>query len=129
MSRSRSGHGPGPMPEEEPAIPLEPAVAKARSAFIRNSYEKIKKLQAEGKSLDEIKKEVNSFFVNYPAAFKMITTPNFNEASFQVMLAMLERMGKGEMTQDQASGVVGQRLYNTYIKPNIDESKENGEAP
>jgi hypothetical protein len=33
-------------------------------------------------------------------------------------------MGRGEMTQDQASGVVGQRLYDTYIKPNLDETKE-----
>jgi hypothetical protein len=35
---------------------------------------------------------------------------------------MLERMGRNEITQDQASGVVGQRLYDKYIKPNIDES-------
>ena len=39
------------------------------------------------------------------------------------MLAMLERMGTGDMTQDQASVIVGQRLYDTFIKPNIGEDK------
>jgi hypothetical protein len=46
-----------------------------------------------------------------------------NEAALRTMLALLERMGSGQMTQDQASVVVGQRLYDTYIKDKIGEDK------
>jgi len=45
------------------------------------------------------------------------------------MLAMLYRMGRAEMTQDHASGVVRQRLYDTYIKPNLDEGKKEKRLP
>jgi len=36
---------------------------------------------------------------------------------------MLERMGTGDMSQDQASTVVGQRLYDTFIKTKIGEDR------
>jgi hypothetical protein len=45
-----------------------------------------------------------------------------DNASFRTMLAMLDRMGSGDLTQHQASVIVGQRLHDTYIKPQLDES-------
>jgi hypothetical protein len=62
--------------------------------------------------------------MKFPALFKMLFKIDINnEASLRTMLAMLERMGTGDMTQDQASVIVGQRLYDTFIKPNIGEDK------
>lgn len=113
------------LPKEEPAIPLEPDIAAARSVFINDSIRTVKLLKEQGKTAEEAALEVPVFARDYPALYKMLFKIDIgNEAALRTMLAMLDRMGRGEMTQDQASGVVGQRLYDTYIKPNIDEKKE-----
>jgi len=110
------------LPKEEPAIPLEPDVAAARSVFINDNIRAVKRFKEQGKTAEEIEKEVPIFARDYPALFKMLFKIDISsEAALRTMLAMLDRMGRGEMTQDQASGVVGQRLYDTYIKPNLDE--------
>jgi hypothetical protein len=94
--------------------------------FINENIRVIRQLKSQGKSADEIEKEVPVFARDYPAVYKMVLKINLESekesAPLRTMIAMLDRMGKGQMTQDQASGVVGQRLYDTYIKPNIDES-------
>ena len=111
------------MPEEEPAIPIEPAVAAARTRYVKAKIEIVKALKAEGKTQAEAQEhaDVKDFALKYPALFKMLFKIDENDASLRTMLAMLERMGPGDMTQDQASTVVGQRLYETYIKSKIGE--------
>ena len=107
-------------PEEEPAVPIEPDVAKARATYVKAQVERVKAMKGEGKSAEEIKAEVSRFAEDYPALFKMLmSSETFNEASLKTMLALLERMGTGEMTQHQASVVVGQRLHDVYIKPKM----------
>jgi hypothetical protein len=107
-------------PEEEPAIPIEPDVAKARATYVKAQVERVKAMKEAGKTAEEIKAEVSRFAEDYPALFKMLmSSDNFNEASLKTMLALLERMGTGEMTQHQASVVVGQRLHDVYIKPKM----------
>ena len=122
---NRRGPG-GPLPDDEPAVPIEPAVASARSAFVKAKIEIVKKLKAEGKTQAEaeVHPELVSFVATYPALFKMLFKIDINsEAALRTMLAMLERMGTGQMTQDQASTVVGQRLYDTFIKDKIGEDR------
>jgi hypothetical protein len=117
---------PGPLPDDEPAIPIDPAVASARSAFVKAKIEIVKKLKAEGKGQAEIEvhPDIVTFVASYPALFKMLFKIDIgNEAALRTMLAMLERMGTGQMTQDQASTVVGQRLYDTFIKSKIGEDR------
>ena len=115
------GQGPPPR-DEEPAIPLEPAVANARSVYIRSNLDKIIAMKAEGKAREEIQKECLRFSTDYPSLFKMVMkTEGYNEGSLKTMLAMLERMGSGELTQHQASVIVGQRLHDVYIKPKMAE--------
>lgn len=125
------------LPKEEPAIPLEPDVAAARSVFINDNIRVVKNLKDQGKTAEDVAKEVPVFARDYPALFKMLFKIDIGneqvgvcsaephatggEAALRTMLAMLERMGRGEMSQDKASGIVGQRLYDTYIKPNLDE--------
>ena len=61
------------------------------------------------------------FSENYPGLFKMLTRHGETDtASLRTMLAMLDKMGTGEMTQHQASVVIGQRLHDKYIKPAVD---------
>jgi hypothetical protein len=107
-------------PEEEPAVPIEPDVAKARATYVKAQVERVKAMKGAGKSAEEIKAEVSRFAEDYPALFKMLmSSETFNEASLKTMLALLERMGTGEMSQHQASVVVGQRLHDVYIKPKM----------
>ena len=110
---------PGP-PKEEPAIPLEPEVASARSAYIKSNIEKINVLKHLGKSKEDIRNELGRFAEDYPALFKMVMQGDSkNEGSLRTMIAMLEKMGSGELTQHQASVIVGQRLHDIYIKPKM----------
>ncbi len=113
---------PPQLPKEEPAVPLEPAVAKARTTYVRDMLQKIVQLKAEGKTEFEIRDQVERFAEDYPQLFKKIMTDGMDDPSLRTMLAMLERMGKGELTQHQASVIVGQRLHDTYIKPRLDEN-------
>ncbi len=122
MSQRR---GPPQLPKEEPAIPLDPSVAHARNIYIREQITKIQGMKEEGKSKEEMKEAVGRFAEDYPQLFKLLTSGDaFNEGSLRTMLAMLEKMGTGELTQHQASVIVGQRLHDTYIKPAIDEENK-----
>lgn len=123
MSQPRPSFQPPP-PEEE-AIPLEPGVARTRSDYIKSNLDKMIKLKQEGKTKEEIQELFERFIVDYPALFKMVMSPNYNEGSLKTMMAMLEKMGSGELTQHQASVIVGQRLHDVYIKPKVDEIERN----
>jgi hypothetical protein len=122
MSQRR---GPPQLPKEEPAIPLDPSVAHARNIYIREQITKVQIMKEEGKSKEEIKEAVGRFAEDYPQLFKLLTNGDgFNESSLRTMLAMLEKMGTGELSQHQASVIIGQRLHDTYIKPAIDEENK-----
>ncbi len=119
---NNSKRGPPNFPKEEPAIPLEPAVAKARSTYVKSMIEKIKSLKEEGKTVEEIRTEVSRFAEDYPQLFKLLTKDEaYNEGSLRTMLTMIEKMGTGELSQHQASVIVGQRLHDTFIKPKLDK--------
>jgi hypothetical protein len=112
--------GPPQLPPEEPAVPLEPGVAKARATYVRNAVDKIFAGKRAGKSNEEIEEEVALFAKDYPFLFKkVLAMESPNDPNLRTMIAMLEGMGRGDLTQDQASGIVGQRLYDRYIKPNL----------
>jgi len=109
-----------PPTEEEPAIPLDPSVAKDRATYIKFNMNKIQSLKTAGKTNEEIQAEVSRFAEDYPSLFKkLINTNDFNEPSLRTMIAMLEKMGSGDISQHQASVIVGQRLHDTYIKPKM----------
>lgn len=93
---------------------------KARAQYVRDSIELVEKYQVEGFTTEEIQAKVPLFAKDYKNLFEMITQPGgYNKQSLKTMLAMLDRMGSGELTQHQASVIVGERLADTYIKPNI----------
>jgi hypothetical protein len=116
---------PPKLPKEEPAIPLDPSVAHARNIFIRDHIAKVKSLKEEGKTKDEIKEEVGRFAEDYPQLFKvLVNNEGYNEATLRTMLSMLEKMGSSELSQHQASVIVGQRLYDNYVKPAVDRENE-----
>lgn len=107
--------------EEAANRPLE-FDPKSRAEYIRDCIKLVEGYQAEGLSTDEIKQKVPLFVKNYKNLFEMITMPGgYNKQTLKTMLALIDRMGTGELTQHQASVIAGQRLADTYIKPVVKE--------
>ena len=100
-------------------VPIDPDLAKARATYVRDMTEKINALRRQGSTLDTIKEATGTFSTQYPGLFKMILEDSYNDSSLRTMLALLDRMGTGQMSQHQASVVVGQRLHDIYIKPKM----------
>lgn len=93
---------------------------KERAQYVRDSITLVENYKKDGLTTEEIKEKVPTFVRDYKNLFEMITQPGgYNKQSLKTMLAMLDRMGTGELTQHQASIIVGQRLADTYIKPNL----------
>lgn len=93
---------------------------KERAQYIRDSLDLIETYQKEGFTTEQIKEKVPTFARDYKNLFEMVTQPGgYNKQSLKTMLVMLDRMGSGELSQHQASVIVGQRLADTYIKPSL----------
>jgi hypothetical protein len=93
---------------------------KERAQYVRDSIALVEVYQIQGLTTEQIKEKVPTFAKDYKNLFEMVTQPGgYNKQSLKTMLAMLDRMGSGELTQHQASVIVGQRLADTYIKPNL----------
>ncbi len=93
---------------------------KERAKYVRDSIALVEEYQSQGFTTEEIQEKVPTFYKAYKNLFEMITNPQgYNKQHLKTMLAMLDRMGSGELTQHQASVIVGQRLADTYIKPNV----------
>ena len=91
--------------------------AKARAIYVRDTIKLIETYRAEGRNFDEIKTLVPTFYRDYKNLFEMVTNTNgYSKESLNTMLAMLDRMGSGDLTQHQASVIVGKRLADKFIK-------------
>jgi hypothetical protein len=91
---------------------------KTRAQYVRDNVKQLETYQQEGCTPDEIKEKMPMFVRDYKNLFEMITsTQGYNKQDLKTMLAMLDRMGSGDLTQHQASVIVGKRLAEQYIKP------------
>jgi hypothetical protein len=98
--------------------------ASDRSAFVKDHVEKVTKMLNDKHSLDDIKSVFPDFCEQYPKILEMITRPEgYDRQSLELMIKMLEKMGRGDASQHEASIQVGQHLLNAYVKPQLD-SKE-----
>jgi len=71
--------------------------------------------QREHKTIDEIKERLPEFARDYKHLFDVITSPDgYDAGNLQVMITMLEHMNNGNLTQHDASVIVGKRLYSKY---------------
>jgi hypothetical protein len=60
--------------------------------------------------------ENQTLHFNYPSIFMMHAEDKL-DATFFYMLNQKRRVEKGDITEDQASREVGQRLYNRWVSP------------
>lgn len=68
-----------------------------------------------------------TFKENYPVLFNICCDPSSDISKLEFLIAMLKNVKENKMTTHVASANVGQKLFDEYIKPNIDMSKENQE--
>jgi hypothetical protein len=102
---------------EAEARPLEydPAV---RAQYIRSMLRDIPQWMAEGETEEAIKQRVPDFVESYPELFKKLIHRQ-DIAPIHNMLTMLDRMAEGRLSQHQASVMVGKKLVDRFVTPQL----------
>ncbi len=114
----RAGSGPPPALDSEPIPePISVELARTRNSYVRTMVTKIERYLKDGKTKDEIEQmpHVPKFKNDYTALYNMIMTPGYDKQMLYTMLALLEKMGRAEMSQHDASVIIGQRLFDKHI--------------
>ena len=91
---------------------------KDRAKFIRTMLQDIAKWMAKGDSEQSIRDRVPDFIEQYPELFKKIINKQ-DLSPIQTMLSMLDRMGQGNLSQHQASVIVGKKLVDQFVSPQL----------
>jgi hypothetical protein len=89
-----------------------------RARFIREMLSDIPKWMAQGLTEEQIREKVPEFTDRYPELFTKIIQKQ-DLSPIQSMLAMLDRMGEGNISQHQASIIIGKKLVDKFISPQL----------
>ena len=80
----------------------------------------IRAISGHAKSRErEAAKRYPEFQQRYPFLFDMVCSDAFDYSRFQYMMQMKARVDAAQMTPDQASGKIGQDLFNVYVKNKV----------
>lgn len=74
-------------------------------------------LKRQGKKAEYeewLKKENETLYFNYPSLFQMHAEDRLDQTFFE-MLQLKRRLERGELTNEQASTIVGQQLFNRFV--------------
>lgn len=91
---------------------------KDRATYIRKCLHDITSSISENKSEEDIRKQFAEFIELYPELFKKIINKN-DLSLIQNMLAMLDSMGDGKLSQHEASVIIGKNLVDKYVTPQL----------
>jgi len=100
---------------EAKPIDYDPA---SRAQYVRTMLPMIATWMSQGESPDDIKTRVPDFVEQYPELFKKIVHRQ-DLAPIQGMLNMLDTMATGNLSQHQASIIVGKKLVDRYVTPQL----------
>jgi hypothetical protein len=100
---------------ESRALDFDPNV---RARYIRDMLRDIPTWLTQGLTEEQIREKVPQFHERYPELFKKLMDRQ-DMAPIQSMLAMLDRMGEGNITQHQASVIIGKKLVDKFITPQL----------
>jgi hypothetical protein len=79
------------------------------------SKEKWARLKSNKKEYEEKLQEENEMlYFNYPSLFQMHAEDRVDSTLFE-MLAIKRKIERGEITAEQASAIVGQKLYHKFL--------------
>lgn len=76
----------------------------------------------------KIEEENNTLYTYYIAVFEMHMEGRLDETFFE-MLKLKQKIERGEITEDEASKLVGQRLFNRYVEPVVKPEQSQTAAP
>lgn len=68
---------------------------------------------------EEMIKDNKTLFDEFPMIFYMHLEGKLDETFFE-MLKLKHKMEKGELTEDEASRIFGQKLFDRYVAPRIE---------
>jgi hypothetical protein len=89
-----------------------------RARFIREMLTDIPRWMTQGLTEEQIREKVPEFSDRYPELFTKIIQKQ-DLTPIQSMLAMLDRMGEGNITQHQASVIIGKKLVDRFVNPQL----------
>ena len=90
---------------------------RERIQYVRSMVARVIEYLQERKSAEDIKTLLPEFAEEYKHLFEMITSlEGYDANNLNMMLAMLDRMGQGSLSQHEASVIVGKRLFDKYGK-------------
>jgi hypothetical protein len=76
---------------------------------------------------EQLQKENEALYFNYPSLFQMHVEDRLDGTFFE-MLTLKRRIEKGEITPEQATQIVGQKLHRRYI-PEHSQPQAQPQAP
>jgi hypothetical protein len=90
-------------------------------AMVRNMDESFRKYRSLKESNHDlwklkIKEENQKLYDEFPTVFNMHMNGKLDQTFFD-MLTLKRKIEKGEMTEDQASVAIGQKLFNRFVDP------------
>lgn len=109
---------------EAEARPIEYDPA-TRAQYIRTMLRDIAQWMSNGENEDVIRQRVPDFAEAYPELFKKIIQQQ-DLSPIQRMLAMMDRMAEGRLSQHQASIAVGKSLVDRFVTPQLKDAKGSG---
>jgi hypothetical protein len=91
---------------------------KIRARFVREMLSDIPKWMAQGLTEEQIREKAPEFADKYPELFSKIIKKE-DLSPIQSMLAMLDRMSEGNISQHQASIIIGKKLVDKFVNPQL----------
>lgn len=119
--RAGSGGPPPTMPAEKPSVPIAPILAKRRAEYVRENIALIRQMRATGADDSAIFTAVGTFADGFPGLFKaLLKNDARTEMYIQQTLVMLDKMAAEELTQGDASAIIGKKAADAFVKPVVE---------
>jgi hypothetical protein len=93
----------------------------ARAAMLRDMVRDLVPLVHQGKSDAELKEAYPLYADTFPELFKKIVAKQ-DLTPLNTMISMLDKIATGSISQHEASIIVGQRLVDRFVKPQLSGS-------
>jgi hemerythrin-like domain-containing protein len=89
-----------------------------RAQYVRAMIRGIPQWLSNGDTEQTIRDRVTDFADNYPELFKKLINKE-DLTPLQSMIAMLDRMGEGNLSQHQASIIIGKKMVDRFVTPQL----------
>jgi hypothetical protein len=124
---------PAEVADGERGISVEVLTATQIQALVKQmdaSKKKWRLLKRQGKQQEydlKLKDENTVLYFNYPSLFNLHAEDKLDQTFFE-MLNLKRKLERGELTNEQASAMVGQQLFNRFV-PHVVSNTTPAPAP